>query len=270
MAGAKISCFSGPSRLDAAPLTAPKSSFSALISYVCHSQSQRQAWEEHNIDMDMDNSRSSRVLHSRSSSYATNFSAHATSPPPPSIESIESIKVKRPPPITPRRFTRFFTPRSSSDRSGNASSQGRSGRQLRDITANAINRRAADQSHKASGLFTNGLDDENGDVQTPRPSKRRKLISPPPQSSPIQSSPLKAPPLCALEEEVVRNSKYESGWNPQHNEEESFPLPVRKSRAIAKVRYPVPLLMSTPHCSPYIPLRTNFPIDTKNHAHCAL
>lgn len=182
----------------------------------------------------MDNSRAARVLHSRNGSDATNFSAHAASSPP---SSIESIKVKKPPPITPRRFTRFFTPRSSSDRSGNASSQGRSGRQLRDITASAINRRAADQYHKASVLFTNGFQDENADVTTPRPNKRRKIVSPPPQSSPIQSSPLKAPPLSAVDE-VVGDSQRQSRCKPEFNEEARFPLPIRRYKATAEVRYP--------------------------------
>ena len=79
------------------------------------------------------------------------------------------IKPKRPPTITPKRFTRFFTPRLHESATKRRS---KSARQLQDITKNAVNRQSA------------VLD------STPPRNKRRKL-SPALESSPLQSSPSK-------------------------------------------------------------------------------
>lgn len=52
--------------------------------------------------------------------------------------SQQSIKPRKPPSVTPRTFTRFFTPKSSLERAGRI---GASRQALRDITASASNRR---------------------------------------------------------------------------------------------------------------------------------
>jgi len=77
-------------------------------------------------------------------------------------------KPKRPPTITPKRFTRFFTPRLQET----TKRRSKAARQLQDITKNAVNRQAVE------------LD------STPTRNKRRKL-SPALESSPLQSSPSK-------------------------------------------------------------------------------
>src|ERR1700712_3185143 len=58
-----------------------------------------------------------------------------------SPRSRKTSKPKRPPPITPKRFSKFFTPRSSASQAARLSAT-RAGRQLRDITTSAINRRS--------------------------------------------------------------------------------------------------------------------------------
>ncbi|KAF2138711.1 uncharacterized protein K452DRAFT_360949 [Aplosporella prunicola CBS 121167] len=110
----------------------------------------------------------------------------ASSPPSPtSSRPVHSKKPKKPPPITPKRFNKFFTPRTSSS----SISQSRSGRQLRDITRNAVNRRRSPRRHivfsePASTGFENCI--------TPKleNNKKRKLL-PSPESSPVQPSPSK-------------------------------------------------------------------------------
>ena len=107
----------------------------------------------------------------------------ASSPAPPSSRG--SQKLRKPPPITPRRFTKFFNPRSSS-----TPSSSRAGQELRDITLNAVNR-VHQESHDLSLDF--------GDLPALPPSKRRRgnrspspcIDSSPPRSSPCQrlSSP---------------------------------------------------------------------------------
>jgi len=107
----------------------------------------------------------------------------ASSPVPPSSRG--SQKLRKPPPITPRRFTKFFNPRSSS-----TPGSSRAGQELRDITLNGVNRRQQ-ESHDLSLDF--------GDLPALPPSKRRRgnrspspcIDSSPPRSSPCQrlSSP---------------------------------------------------------------------------------
>lgn len=104
----------------------------------------------------------------------------ASSPPP----APTSRKLKKPPPITPKRFTKFFTPRNTKSGSCKGGRQSKAGRQLRDITRNAVNRRIATERE---GLGKCELQDEE---LSSRPSKRRKqsfgLDSSPPQSSPLK------------------------------------------------------------------------------------
>ena len=102
-----------------------------------------------------------------------------------------SSKVKKPPPITPRRFTRFFHPRTSGSRSST-----QSGRQLRELTQNATNK----QINTASASGPQFDDESNTRLrkrrkfllnaeEAPSTQETLSLSSPPLQSSPCQRSP---------------------------------------------------------------------------------
>lgn len=95
------------------------------------------------------------------------------------ITSLSSQKLKRPPTITPKRFTRFFTPRIS--HSSHCGRPSKATRQLRDITKNGANR-----SRLTKPLLSSAADNGPHD----RPTKRRKysteIASSPPQSSPLK------------------------------------------------------------------------------------
>lgn len=109
-----------------------------------------------------------------------------SSPPPlvgKDITSLSSQKLKKPPTITPKRFTRFFTPRTTlSSRTGR---QSKAGRQLRDITKNGANR-----TRHARHLPDQPLRSIEDKDLSGRPLKRRKhsidIASSPPQSSPLK------------------------------------------------------------------------------------
>ncbi|KAK4631121.1 Cell division cycle protein cdt2 [Fulvia fulva] len=91
-------------------------------------------------------------------------------------------KIKKPPTVTPKRFTKFFTPRSSM--STRAGRQSKAGRQLQDITRNGSNCRRTGLNHQDD--FTPKVED---DGTAERLFKRRKISTDLP-SSPPQSSPL--------------------------------------------------------------------------------
>ena len=134
------------------------------------------------------------------------FSDELPSSPPPHVTNTGSRKLKKPPPITPKRFQKFFTPRTSTHRSSAALS--RSGRQLQDITRAALNR-SSNASHRTTPRKTvNFADiDVENNVQTPQlSSRKRKTPYLSPESSPAQSSPTKRhkfttpPPFTILED----------------------------------------------------------------------
>ncbi|KAK5109298.1 hypothetical protein LTR62_007172 [Meristemomyces frigidus] len=113
---------------------------------------------------------------------------NASSPPPPKNSSplgppSSSLRPRGLPTVTPKRFTRFFTPRNTLKTRGNR--QSKAGRQLRDITKNGANRRKQCVSVKDDMLQHL----ERDDLAT-RPPKRRRfsidLASSPPQSSPLK------------------------------------------------------------------------------------
>lgn len=105
-----------------------------------------------------------------------------------------SVKPKKPPTVTPKRFNKFFTPRPSlSTRAGR---QSKAGRQLRDITKNGANRRRYSGRPQCDPFEI----DENVPASS-RAIKRRKvfvdLAGSPPQSSPLKyiqpASPMPIP-----------------------------------------------------------------------------
>lgn len=138
--------------------------------------------------------------------------------PPPS--SITSSKPKKAPSITPRRFTRFFTPQSVIN---SRSRSGKSGRQLRDITRSANNRKSLDSLPLPK---LNGFDDIS--LETPR--KKQKLL-PTPESSPAQplSSPCRpedhAPPGRHYHHDFLTDLYTSDDDESRHEEVETQPVP---------------------------------------------
>lgn len=147
-----------------------------------------------------------------------------SSSPPSSMATTGSRKPKRPPPITPKRFTRFFTPRNSKNASSRAAVS-RSGRQLQDITRAAANRGNA--APRTTPRKTVNFADIENQMQTPQSSSRkRKSAYLSPETSPVQSSPSKRsryvtpPPFTILEDA------------PVFDEPPVFPVPVRRIRSL--------------------------------------
>lgn len=133
------------------------------------------------------------------------MSTELPSSPPSHVTNTGSRKLKKPPPITPKRFQKFFTPRTSTH--GNSKGLSRSGRQLQDITRAAVNRSNA--AHRTTPRKTVNFADihNENDVQTPQlSSRKRKTPYLSPESSPAQSSPTKRhkyatpPPFTILED----------------------------------------------------------------------
>jgi len=133
-----------------------------------------------------------------------------SSSPPPTLAAIAAMgpqKPKRAPPITPKRFTRFFTPRASTHGSSSIS-HGSSARQLQDITRAAINRGRNASSRTTPRKTVNFADAmvENS-IQTPKShTRKRKTPYLSPDTSPAQSSPSKrlrfiTPPFDILEDD---------------------------------------------------------------------
>ena len=120
------------------------------------------------------------------SSYATSTSGEnlGSSPVLPALGKQHGSKPRKAPTITPRSFTRFFTPKSSLERGGRI---GASRQVLRDITASASNRKRRRTPTKDT--ITISRDDVEGIVGG---SKRRKRQIPDSQDvTPDRSSPLK-------------------------------------------------------------------------------
>ncbi|KAI9671391.1 MAG: hypothetical protein M1831_004300 [Alyxoria varia] len=154
----------------------------------------------------------------------------ASSPLAPAIRDAPSIrrstKPTKPPTITPRRFSRFFNPHLTRSTSS-------AGRQLRDITRNALNRGP-------------GVGLEEDEFPEARPKKKRKsspLIEDPVESasavcpsSPLRSSPC---PRRSLEEEVATPEESEVECQ---EELEDLPRPkcIQRSRARGLVVSSVP------------------------------
>lgn len=138
-----------------------------------------------------------------------------------------SLKPKKPPTVTPKRFNKFFTPRSST-LSGRGGRQSKAGRQLRDITQNGINRRKAG---------TPGVDfgDDADELFTARPLKRRKqsldMPSSPPQSSPLRKVEPTNDRIDIDEDDCMSVSAMADDDLPDLMQRlEPFPKPIRRLR----------------------------------------
>ncbi|KAE9969500.1 hypothetical protein BLS_005339 [Venturia inaequalis] len=105
-------------------------------------------------------------------------------------------RLRKPPPVTPKRFNKFFTPRSSAGRVSKPTVT-RAGRQLRDITHQpSLNSRVAPpRQHRTPNKKSVAFQDIHAGpkaLQTPTSSSRKRKSYATPESSPPQlSSPCK-------------------------------------------------------------------------------
>ncbi len=96
-------------------------------------------------------------------------------------------KRKQPPTVTPKRFTRFFTPRSSLEQGAKI---GASRRALRDITASGANRKGTARRRTSTKDSIPTFNEENTEaVKISRKRIKKEPVSP--GTTPDRSSPLK-------------------------------------------------------------------------------
>ncbi|PKX99432.1 WD40 repeat domain-containing protein [Aspergillus novofumigatus IBT 16806] len=110
---------------------------------------------------------------------------------PPSIASDAGMrrKPKKPPPVTPRSFRRFFTPRSMLN-GGNGAGSVRTNRQaLKVLSSPAVNRLGPAFTRALKAVGNRTIDNHSSDLMR-TPSRKRKL-SFSSVGSPLQSSPLR-------------------------------------------------------------------------------
>jgi hypothetical protein len=150
------------------------------------------------------------------------------SSPPLQASTMGSRKPMKPPPITPKRFTRFFTPRNSTHGSSHTRSIGNSGRQLQDITRSALNRCSNANRKTTPRKTVNFADEMPTQVSTPQVNRlKRKTPYLSPESSPMQSSPSKRsryvtpPPFTILEDEP-----------PTFEVPRQYPAPIRRLKSL--------------------------------------
>lgn len=134
------------------------------------------------------------------------------SPPASSPLTSTSNRLKKPPPITPRRFNKFFTPRNSGNGTSSHGSRG-----LRDITKNGVNRHGGSVPTARLLEFNESLDT--------RPRKRTKaspLVDH--TQNDLPSSPLRSSPCPDLSESAGVDD------DPQSDvpDVQQYPLPIRR------------------------------------------
>ncbi|WPG99442.1 Hypothetical protein R9X50_00225600 [Acrodontium crateriforme] len=156
-----------------------------------------------------------------------------SSPPRPTGPYSSSLKPKKPPTVTPKRFTKFFTPRSSLTSRGGR--QSKASRQLRDITKNGANCRP----RTLLGDRLLSLDDE--DDLSNRPLKRRRRSVDFPSSPPLQSSPLRRVQISnnirVFDDEPLSPTFSDIDSLPDLLEQlQPFPEPIRRLRPAGPTR----------------------------------
>lgn len=139
-------------------------------------------------------------------------------------------KAKALPTVTPKRFNKFFTPRSSASTRG-GSRQSKSGRQLRDITKNGANRKRGPRPLEQPQLR------KNEEQSHTRPPKRRKISidisSSPPRSSPLKHvQPTEQPEIHDMEPSSPLGTDDEI-LSDLMDDLEPFPKPIRRLRRTA-------------------------------------
>lgn len=115
---------------------------------------------------------------------STNGENLDSSPVLPSLSKQHGSKPRKPPTITPRSFTRFFTPKSSLERGGRI---GASRQALRDITASASNRKG----RRTPTKDTIHIFREDGEGFVEGSKRRKRKIPDSVDVTPDRSSPLK-------------------------------------------------------------------------------
>ena len=142
------------------------------------------------------------------------------------VSHFNSRKPRKPPTVTPKRFRKFFTPRTTlSSRGGR---QSKAGRQLRDITKNGANWRRNARSLQKFDL------EPVADDKLARPLKRRRLsndlASSPPQSSPLKH--VQTAEQIKLFEDVPTSPIMtdEDALSDMFDELQPFPQPIRRLR----------------------------------------
>ncbi|SLM38329.1 WD40/YVTN repeat-like-containing domain [Lasallia pustulata] len=111
-----------------------------------------------------------------------------SSPVLPALESRVGSKPRKGPTVTPRTFTRFFTPRPSSERSERISAARQA---LRDITGTASNCNTSNQQRTATKDGLRAFDDTGIGFSDMLVGKKKRRIPASPDTSPDRSSPLK-------------------------------------------------------------------------------
>ncbi|KAF1815187.1 WD40 repeat-like protein [Eremomyces bilateralis CBS 781.70] len=129
--------------------------------------------------MDLPQSSSQFDIYHDSNGVSTNIPSS-----PPEIHSVP--KPRKPPSITPRRFTRFFTPKSLRSQNGPSSRPSRSRQKLSDITTRALNLQPPhpSESHRQ---FDKAAAQDGDFASLGASPRKRKLPITPPDSSPLSS-----------------------------------------------------------------------------------
>ena len=176
---------------------------------------------------------------------ATFSSQYFPSSPPSILSDVDSCrKPKRPPPVTPRSFRRFFTPRSTLETLNNGEGIRTNRRALQEITGSTtVNRLPA--FTRASNKPGSQIDSKALHTETNHtPTKKRKFTSS--FDNILSSSPLRrvriAPPIfeeqqeekkldeiVTKEDKPITAPKFEA---EETNEELSPVLPIRRSTAL--------------------------------------
>ncbi|KAJ5610976.1 hypothetical protein N7510_007695 [Penicillium lagena] len=110
---------------------------------------------------------------------------------PPSVVSDAGTrrKLRKPPPVTPRSFRKFFTPRSLLNSGNNGSSVKTNRQALRTLNSPAVNRLGPAFTRTSKAGSTRSP--QNGVPDLPRTPNRKRKHSFSSTASPLQSSPLK-------------------------------------------------------------------------------
>lgn len=182
------------------------------------------------------------------SSQGSQFDNHQLQPAIPDQENIassplrarttgyqnDSGKLKKPPTVTPKRFNKFFTPRDTTSSSKNRPSK--AGRQLKDITRDAINRRKSSGSDVFLSINKDGQDEH-----AVRPAKRRKhsfdIASSPPLSSPLES--VRTKPSAPVRGDEIRSptlSATDSDLPELLENLQPLPQPIRRLKKTGQTR----------------------------------
>ncbi|KAL8686143.1 MAG: hypothetical protein Q9218_007317, partial [Villophora microphyllina] len=145
----------------------------------------------------------------------------ATIPSPPtSPHKSHGSKPKARPTITPRTFTRFFTPRASLPRGGKI---GASRRALRDITGSAANRNL-NSWRRSPRKDSIKIFEDDEDNSLPALKKRRLQGPASPEVTPDNSSPLKRLSRPNPDDRREDNPEHSSGTEDEDSEEEEEAL----------------------------------------------